>query len=349
MPAMQRNWKKEERLGGFDSDSEDNAYDSDRSKQSEKNQSEDDDMFASGSEDNGFNMDEFEKEHQLGKFDPDRKAAEVLAQLGDDEASEIPIESFDLRREHQEGTFDEEMNYHKNVNSDSENEEDVWMAGVDKNDINEASRKAKASKSKPQARAKRDMEESLKILIDILDRTETPLEALVRYGQTTKTKLRRGSRKSPALSRSQSDKTAVYNVTEACDDLEEDGIADIYEKSREELMRMYSRVTGVDFQSRGTKRTRDDEPEAAEPQVKTSDTELHGVHEEESDYGEKVWRFRWIDSEEVHGPYLAYEMDYWKKTYFENSVEVQRVGSTTWTHVEHTHFGGPDGDSRQHS
>lgn len=345
---MQRAWKKEERLGGFDSDSEDNAYDSDQSKQSEKNQSEDDDMFASDSDEKGFNMDEFEKEHQLGKYDPDGEDGEVLVQGGYEEPSEIPIESFDLRREHQEGTFDEEMNYHKNINSDSENEEDIWMAGVDKSDISEASRRAKASKARPQVRAKRDLEESLKILIDILDRTETPLEALARFGQKSKTKPRKGSHRSSTTARSQSDKDAIFSITEACDDLEEDVISDIYEKSREELMRMYSRATGEDIQLRGTKRSRDDESDTEERDVKTSGIDLHD-HDEESDYGEKVWRFRWIDSDEVHGPYLAYEMDYWKETYFENSVEVQRLGSTTWTHVEHTHFGGPEIESRQHS
>ena len=50
------------------------------------------------------------------------------------------------------------------------------------------------------------------------------------------------------------------------------------------------------------------------------------------DYGEKIWEFRWIGDEDedkvINGPYSSYEMNHWKETYFENKVEVRKIGET---------------------
>ncbi|CAN3363777.1 hypothetical protein DICA2_E14158 [Diutina catenulata] len=126
--------------------------------------------------------------------------------------------------------------------------------------------------------------EALQGLIDMLEPAETALEGIAR-----RTK--------------QPDE--VTQMTEYCSALM--SAMDVYDMSREELMRRYTQLTGETF--RGTKRKREEEPETQ-------------------------WYFRWLGDDTVHGPYSVQEIRDWQENYFESKVEVRRDGETTFTHID---------------
>lgn len=108
-------------------------------------------------------------------------------------------------------------------------------------------------------------------------------------------------------------KEAIYNITEACGALSENS----YDMSREEFKRLYQRQTGSDY------------AEPSQPHTQAKKRKLED---------EKEWEFRWEGEDQVNGPYTSYEMAYWKDNYFENSVEVRRIGDV-FTHVSKVDFG----------
>lgn len=375
--------KKELLQVGYESDSEDNDYDSEEENSADNvatkadddnNDSTisgnglDDDMFASEDEkedgnptltkSKGFNMDEFEKEHCLGKYD-DEAAPSIDAKEepsfpesdkgeahdyynniedydGDERRPyvkhELQIEAFNLREEAETGTFDKDMNYVKEKNSDDENEEDAWMAGIKNSEIKkarEAQQKSTIKKSKLQS-SQIPTESLLGNLISLLEPAETPMEALIRLRPNK-------SRRNKKIVDEQQErvrKDAVLNLTECCEQLSNHkGIYSVYDLSREELMRLYYKQTGEEFRLRGVKRGIDQMENEDEP----SQEEITG--NESNGYGEKIWEYRWVDNrDEILGTYSSYEMNYWKETYFNNEVEVRRVGQEEFEPISEVVF-----------
>ncbi|CAH2354333.1 protein Lin1p [[Candida] railenensis] len=243
------------------------------------------------------------------------------------------IEAFNLREEADEGHFDLNGNYVKTKDEEEEAaavNEDHWIHNTKKSDILRAKESQLArERATKEKRIKRNRTvlpttELLSKLIEMLEPAESPLEALARL---TPQKLSR-NRKKKQHQEANPNKETILCITEVCDQLVNDKtIENVYEMTREEFMRLYKTESGTDFKASRAKRSRE---------------ELESDHENESeqtesnsDYGEKIWEFRWIEApDEILGPYSAYEMKYWKASYFENKVEVKKVDEATFRHVE---------------
>ena len=185
-------------------------------------------------------------------------------------------------------------------------EEEAWM-----NSNGAETRRAKRAqklREKNEQRARRqkledfrDIAENLRILVQFLEPTETPLEALARLAPKKKGK---------SISEEETlRKEMVFDITEACDRLTNDNdIDDVYDKSREELMRLYSRETGQELEPRGIKRLREEEDS-------------------------QEWEFRWKGEDIVNGPYTVQQMAEWVEHYFNGDVMVRRVGENEFVDV----------------
>ncbi|KAK6204770.1 uncharacterized protein RJT21DRAFT_11029 [Scheffersomyces amazonensis] len=292
----------------------------------------DDDRNEEGDEEDDGNEDEEEEEtidnadyyNNVEDFD------ETKRQL---KKKDVKIEAFNLREEANEGKFDLEGNFIPNQEDDEqqviEKAEEEWISSYKKSDINKAKRAQEERKKREEQEQIRRAIDSTSIetlllqLIALLEPSETPMEALARLGP-------KKSRHSKKVANDDDDdgsrKEAVIKITDLCDKLIYDKyLRDVYELSREELMRKYQQETGESYTDhlRGVKRAYEEEI--------PDDTET-------IDYGEKIWEFKWIGEEEILGPYSNYEMNHWKETYFDNKVLVRKVGSQDFVSVEQIHF-----------
>ncbi|EMG50189.1 hypothetical protein G210_4795 [Candida maltosa Xu316] len=227
------------------------------------------------------------------------------------------IEAFNLDEEEEEGRFDSEGNYIPNNKDDQTDNDDTWLDDYKKADIKKA-RKAQEEREKLNAQRRIDqnvdmdpIEKLIADLVDLLEPDETPTEALVRLNLEQK------------KNKSSLNGSIINKVIDLCSTLTNDkDLDDVYELTREQLMRIFEKETGKPFlATRGTKRSLDEDNE-----------------EEETYYGEKIWEYRWIGEDEIYGPYSNYEMNHWKETYFENNVEVRKVGDTDFTSVTSIDF-----------
>ncbi|GBL50637.1 hypothetical_protein [Candidozyma auris] len=355
---------KSEVLLGFNSDSEAEIDDSDSEKEGddspkdddkndpndETHDTDDDDMFASGDDDSisetksrkKFDMDEFEREQGIGKYDEEKLIEsndekfnlvdaeeqrrqqiyygniEVLKNDTERPKQEVTIEAFDLREEAEKFEFDKNMNVVRQ--KDDSQKEEAWLIDVNAADIE----KARLAQAKNQAQTKirptRCTKELLTDLITALEPSETPLEALSRLAPQKK------GRKSKNLLKHLDEKLRkqqVYEITGACDELMNDkGFAKLFDLSREDLMRIYRQETGSDYKfDRGQKRTFDD--------AEIEDDETVNV----IDYGPKIWEFRWKGDDQVNGPYSSYEMNYWKVNYFNDDVMIRKKGESDFRKI----------------
>lgn len=334
----------------------------------EEGEDEEEDMFASEDEAlenqsdtdsklRGFDMERFEREQGLEEYDLEQnlKISEKL-KAGDEDGSSterlndyhklrestdrlstmptidgVRMEAFNLREEVETGSFDKDMNYIKRKNSDDENEEDSWLKGID---IAEIKKARKAQKKRDENNARRlehlgSTEELLENLIRLVEPAETPMEALVRLNP-------KKSKKSEKIEDSQKRKQIVFSITENCETLKNGkGLYEVYDMSREELMRFYQSQAGKEFWPRGTKRDRDE----LESDNATHNTKESNEDQLDNEYGEKLWEYRWLDSkDEIMGLYSTYEMKYWKETYFNDAVEVRLSGENEFRPIREVEF-----------
>ncbi|SGZ52747.1 CIC11C00000002931 [Sungouiella intermedia] len=359
---------------GYASDSEDNGQgdldeeiddESDEllksDQEKEKEDISDDDMFASDNEEvnekkksKTLDMDKFEQEQGLGEYDEQNVAAtEENQPFADPEEEqelidyhnniedfngedisrpkqELALEAFNLREEVEEGEFDKNMNYIRKKTSDDENDEDAWMSNIKKIDIEKARAAQLRRQNKVVSTVAVSTETLIVAVLDILEPAETPMEALSRLRPC---KSRRGNKlKKVSGPEDLARKQTVFNLTESCERLmNEKGVSQIYDMTKEELMRVYKRETGEDY--RGNLRKRQlEEDEAGEDELeKEKAREVRGA--------DAKWEYRWLDEESVwHGPHTSYEMKYWKDNYFENNVEVRRVGEHQVQHISEAEF-----------
>lgn len=367
LPGNKRNkrTKSESVQLGYDSDSEDNDHgeldeESEESQKSEKEKEKelvsDDDMFASDEEEvpdkkksKVLDMDKFEQEQGLGQYDEESVAdtignnnvadTEQKQELmdyynnienfnGEDVArpkQELAMEAFNLREESEQGVFDNNMNYTRQKTSDDENEEDEWMANIKNTDI-EAARQAQLRQESRVSNKKPVSTESLLMaILDVLEPVETPMEALSRLRPP---KIRKKSKdKVAATPEDLARKQTVFRLTESCGRLlEEKGVSQIYDMTKEELMRAFKRETGEDYRGNERKRPHEEDEDANDGEHSHPEPDI-------------VWEYRWLDEDNLwNGPHTTYEMRYWKDNYFENNVEVRRVGDERTQHISKVDF-----------
>ncbi|KAI5954177.1 hypothetical protein KGF54_001952 [Candida jiufengensis] len=235
------------------------------------------------------------------------------------------IEKFDLSEETQSGIIDEEGNLLKNESEEEIDEEDEYISQFSKSEIRKA-KKAEEERIKFANNQQEDtepIENILLSLIEILEPAETSLEALARLNTT----LKRQKKQKLNINKAENDITIITN---SCSKLSKKSLfEDVYDVTREEFMRKYQQETGVEYKNR-TKRLREEKEEEEDESLK----------EEEIDYGEKIWEFKWIDdlTDTINGPYSEYEMYHWKQTYFENKVVVRKIGEDSFKHIQEINF-----------
>ncbi|KAK6465697.1 hypothetical protein DFJ63DRAFT_28449 [Scheffersomyces coipomensis] len=309
-------FEKNEGIGAFDEEKDAFVTDEDMNQSDIDDDEEDDDEQTNNVNSYYTNIEDFDEgdRGQLKKKDP-------------------KIEAFDLNDEANEGKFDIDGNFIPNEKHDDENNEEEWINDYKKSDIYKA-KKAQEARSKIEqenilknlSNQRIPIEELLEQLIGLLEPSETPMEALGRLNPKRK---RNKSKKTKEDSDAdQNRKQNIVTITDLCDKLLYDKLLrDVYDLSKEELMRKYQQETGVSYNDlkRGIKRPHEDEDEDED-------------EEKVVDYGEKIWEFRWIGDDAIMGPYSNYEMNDWKSNYFENKVIVRKVGDIEFTPVDQVNF-----------
>jgi CD2 antigen cytoplasmic tail-binding protein 2 len=233
---------------------------------------------------------------------------------------EPKLEAFHLRRDLEEGNFDEEGNFIRNA-ADEAGYQDQWLTGLSKRDI-------KAARHAHLFREQEDELDNVKEfvpksdiiskLIPRLEISENPMEALQRLNVGASRKTRKGKNPPPLsvedIERNDKRKDNIDTITDCCSRLlKEFGMANVYDMSREELSREYQKETGESFALR--KRKRSASPEPADDVIN--------------------WEFKWEGSDAIHGPYSGNAMaDWMENNYFDERVSVRKVGDTEFVRYD---------------
>ncbi|PWW72603.1 hypothetical protein C7212DRAFT_366400 [Tuber magnatum] len=244
------------------------------------------------------------------------------------------IDAFNMQNEMDEGRFDEAGNFIRKA-AEKDAVHDSWLEGVSRKDM----RRAKEAMEKREAEKRERMKEEdamptsqvLADLIPCLEKGETILEALARLGTADKRRKKQANKnswrqKKKAAANSEEmevdkgkdgidpiearRKESVERITGAADRLLTRGQPEIYDESRESLIRQYCRETGEDW------------------------VELRALVTE--DTAEKRWEFRWTDGRDggnTHGPYDKSAMAIWNQHgFFDQGAEFREDGGN-WTLV----------------
>lgn len=248
------------------------------------------------------------------------------------------LDAFNMKQEQEEGRFDDQGNYIRKAN-DPDSVHDKWLEGLSKKDMKAAKAAEEKREEERRRRALADDQvltsDILATLIKNMERGETVLEALARFGkgkkkekpkpkwQKNKRKANGGEENGEAMDVDPAQKEedpaekrrreTVEAITGAADQLLTRGDTEIYEKERELLVRQYKRETGDDWVDPPKEKITEDEPET------------------------KMWEYRWSDARdggERHGPYDGQTMNAWNDAgYFGEGVEFRRVGESGWEKV----------------
>lgn len=237
------------------------------------------------------------------------------------------LDAFNMRNENEEGRFDEHGNYVRKA-TDPDAVHDTWLEGISKKEMKRASEAHEKREKERREKAIMDDAKSdgdlLKLLLPILQPTETVLEALARLNRAKTKKGRWHNRQKQKHSEegaevgtepTQEEKAeeerskAIITMTEAADLLLGRGQSEIYHTEKELLIRQYRQATGDNWV----------EPSADEPGSTTTED----------------WQYRWSDNRdggEAHGPYDSATIRAWIDAgYFDENVEYRNGDNNTWT------------------
>ncbi|KAI5838115.1 hypothetical protein DFP73DRAFT_486330 [Morchella snyderi] len=249
------------------------------------------------------------------------------------------IDAFNMTSEMDEGRFDDAGNFIRKA-AEKDAVHDSWLQGVSRKDM----KRAKEAREKRDKELREKMKEDdaistsgvLAELIGYLEKGETVLEALARLGNAGKKRKAankiswRERRKKAAGGGDEMEvdkgkepedpaearrKEAVERITGAADRLLTRGQNEIYDETRESLIRQYRRESGEDW---------------VEPKISGAQDNGAPVS--------KTWEFRWTDGRDdggVHGPYGTAEMASWNQHgFFDEGAEFRWVdGTEGWTGV----------------
>ncbi|RPB23353.1 hypothetical protein L211DRAFT_825747 [Terfezia boudieri ATCC MYA-4762] len=247
------------------------------------------------------------------------------------------LDAFNMRCEMEEGRFDASGNFVRNA-TDADAVHDSWLEGVSRKEMKKAkeAHEKREEEMRRKARAEDELltSDMLSTLIVGMETGETVLEALARLGQERKKKkIPKWKQKkrevhgedameiegaahhlTPAEEQVQKVdkhyKELIEKLTGAADLLLTRGQLEIYDDSREMLMRQYRRETGEAWSLPiGTQR---------------------------SPRGEVQWEYRWTDGRDggsVYGPFPGKDMKTWNQHgFFGEGVEFRKAGSdVAWT------------------
>ncbi|KAG7883193.1 hypothetical protein KL925_000587 [Ogataea polymorpha] len=212
----------------------------------------------------------------------------------EEDDQEVKLEAFNLEQETEEGVFDQDGNY---VRTKEESEDEYWLDEVKKEDIKKARaaelRQEEERRKQQDDKARRlrsaNVNEVIEKLCELMEPAETVVELLQRLNGESRRLRKKGQKEHEKCVREQI--TQVMSAVEVL----EDGFSEIYQVSREELMRKLPAASGSE-----RKRKREDE-------------------------SDNVWYYRWPGQEEIYGPYDSATMEAWRETYFiDNPVEYRK-------------------------
>ncbi|KAG7822137.1 hypothetical protein KL928_000612 [Ogataea angusta] len=212
----------------------------------------------------------------------------------EEDDQEVKVEAFNLKQETKEGVFDQDGNY---VRTKEESEDEDWLDDVKNEDIKNARaaelRRQEERRKHEDDKARRLRSANVNEVIENLCELMEPAESVVELLQRLNGEARRLKKKG----QTEDEKRVRERIAQVMSAIEvlEDGIAEIYEVSREELMQKMPTAPGSE-----RKRKREDE---------TADQ----------------WYYRWPGQEEIYGPYDSATMEAWRETYFiDNPVEYRK-------------------------
>ncbi|ORY09903.1 hypothetical protein BCR34DRAFT_362992 [Clohesyomyces aquaticus] len=232
------------------------------------------------------------------------------------------LDAFNMRKEQEEGRFDESGNYVRRAR-DPEAEQDNWLEGISKKDVKKAreAHEKREAELKEQRRADDAIVTSdvLTTLIPLLEKAETPMEALSRFNKLRPQqpkKLRKWEKPKKAMDidedpekKAAADRAtkAINDITESVSALERKGMEDVYDIPREMLIREYRNDTGEDWKDPSQNAT----ASAAE------------------------WEFRYDAAPDVvHSAFPAAHMVAWKEQgHFDSGADFRRVGESEWSRI----------------
>lgn len=255
------------------------------------------------------------------------------------------LDAFNMKSEMEEGRFDDSGNFIRKA-KEADAVHDKWLEGVSRKDMKRAKEAMEQREVEARERMKADdaisTSEVLSTLIGCLERGESILEALARLGggkkKTTTAKKNSWREKRKAAKEAKAEdgmdmdqaqaqaskgkepedpaeqkrKEAVEKITGAADVLLTRGQLEVYDETKESLMRQYKRETGEDW---------------VEPRREESGSEEVA----------KMWEYRWTDGRdggEVYGPFGGAEMKSWNEHgFFGEEVEFRVKDGGEWTRV----------------
>lgn len=304
-----RQRKRKLNTSDYDSDSFDDNSDSEseggkQEKKENHNDDDGDDMFASDDDQKPPKKSEPETEAVQDAFDYDDPKFEQREPLQDKQ--DVQLESFNMD---EDTTQNEPSNNtdDKYLQNEDYNREDQWIDEVeDVRGVAESQR--------------RDKERRLQKLNELKNRQRHYMvdEALIRLqyfinpGETVLTALGRFNKLRSRNEPSEYVVNAINFVTDLIDVIERKGIEDVYSLKRSDLSKL------IEEESLGDSTSIDD-------------------------YRTKIWSFKWIQKPEViHGEYSNYQMQYWKKSYFQHKVAVKICFEpnepVNWVHIDCVNF-----------
>lgn len=202
---------------------------------------------------------------------------------------EPKLDAFNMNEENEENEYLGNGEYVRKEDSDNE-DQDLWLKDVDKKSIRkarEAEQERKAKQNQPTTNDKINISENLKLLAYELNIGESPLEALSRLNKNRN---------------KQEIKSSIATITDCASNLM-DKYNTIYEQSREEMTREYTRITGTQLTIKRKRTQQSDE-----------------------------WEFKWADYDtEIQGPFSTQEIQDWIRwNYFDNNVLVRNTKDSSF-------------------
>ncbi|KAI9671184.1 MAG: hypothetical protein M1817_003691 [Caeruleum heppii] len=249
------------------------------------------------------------------------------------------LDAFNVRSEMKEGAFDSSGNFVRKA-ADPNAVHDSWLEGVSKKDMKRAREAQDLRERERREKAVRDDQvltsDILATLITRLERGETVLEALARLGKSASKKKNKprwqAKRAQPKDTSASMDvdgsrdhshdedpaeihrREEVETLTGAADQLLTRGQTEIYDASREMLMRWFGRETGEEW---------------IDPERPGGLADEDGGGQEDHGGTEEKWEYRWVDGRDggtVNGPYGREMMKAWSEAgFFGEEVEFRRV------------------------
>ncbi|KAI9853148.1 MAG: hypothetical protein M1838_000004 [Thelocarpon superellum] len=285
-----------------------------------------------GKRKDGDSSDESEDEENADKKDVDEEVG-----AGGLKSHAPKLDAFNMRGELEEGRFDTQGNFVRKA-ADPDAVHDSWLEGVSKKDMKRA-RDAAEKREEERRRTAREADQVLtadilRTLITRLEKSETVLEALARWGRGGEKKKKQPKWQNKNRARKRQDEMdldadadttrppshpdpaetrrteAVEAITGAADHLLTRGQTNIYDDTRETLIRQFRRETDEDW------------VEAAAPKTTAPGDDVDGVREQ------KQWEYRWTDGRDggdTYGPYDGPTMIAWMDAgFFGDGVEFRR-------------------------